>query len=169
MENLDSFTHALREICANAPLREKWVVAPSLRIGLQWIDRVARSGQPVLAAQPKTLRGVAVDLASRRMAEDGLTFLGGLKAEVFLDGLLGRLRSSESNGLGGLKPSSSLTRALHRTIRDIRLAGLDSEEVRAAAKRAEKHGGLFDDGLKGEPGDKTPRLVRAGARGREVR
>ena len=150
MENLDSLTRALREICANAPLREKWVVAPSLRIGLQWIDRVARSGQPVLAAQPKTLRGVAVDIASRRMAENGLTFLGGLKAEVFLDGLLGRLRSSEPNGLGGLKPSSSLTRALHRTILDIRLAGLGSAEVLAAAKSAEKHGGLFDDGLKGE-------------------
>jgi len=150
MENLDSLTRALREICANAPLREKWVVAPSLRIGLQWIDRVARSGQPVLAAQPKTMRGVAVDIASRRMAESGLTFLGGLKAEVFLDGLMGRLRSSDPKGLGGLKPSSSLTRALQRTIRDIRLAGLGSKEVLAAAKRAEKHGGLFDDGLKGE-------------------
>lgn len=150
MEDLDSFTRALREVCANAPLREKWVVAPSLRVGLQWIDRVARSGQPVLAAHPKTMRGVAVDLASREMAVSSLTFLGGLKAEVFIDGLLGRLRSSERDGLGGLKPSSSLTRALYRTVRDIRLAGLGSREVMAAAKSAEKQGGLFDDDLKGE-------------------
>lgn len=150
MENLDFFIRTLREICAKSPLREKWVVAPSLRIGLQWIDRVARSGQPVLAAHPKTLRGIAVDIASRKMAENGLTFLGGLRSEVLVDALLGRLRSSERDGLGGLKPGSSLTGALLRTIRDIRLAGLDSEQVRAAVKRAASHGGLFDDGLKGE-------------------
>ena len=149
MKNLDSFTRALREICADDPLREKWLVAPSLRVAQQWADRVARSGQPVLNAHPKTLRGIAMQLAAPGMAERGLEFLGRARSEVLLDGLFGRLRSTESGALTALSPSTSLTETLHRTIRDIRLAGLGSNDMRAAVQRRGKVGGLFDDLEKG--------------------
>ncbi|HEY5531108.1 MAG TPA: PD-(D/E)XK nuclease family protein [Candidatus Anoxymicrobiaceae bacterium] len=150
MERLDGFTRALRDVCATDPLREKWVLAPSLRIAQQWIDRAALSGQPVLGAHAKTLRGVAIDIASPRLAASGRAFLGRTGSEVLLDGLFGRLRSSDKDALALLNPSSGLTEALHRTIRDIRLAGLCSRDVSAATVRAEKRGGLFEDGLKGE-------------------
>lgn len=150
VENLNSFTRVLRDVCGKDPLREKWVLAPSLRIAQQWIDRAALSGQPVLDAHAKTLRGVAVDIAAPRIAVSGLTFLSSTRSEVLLDELLGRLRSSEKNALARLHPSSSLTEVLRRTIRDIRLARLSSRDISATAARAEKRGGLFDDGLKGE-------------------
>jgi len=150
MERLDRFTHALRDVCAKDPVGEKWVLAPSLRIAQQWIDRVALSGQPALGAHAKTLRGVAIDIASPRLAATSRTFLGRPRSEVLLDELFGRLKSSDKDALALLNPSRGLAEALHRTIRDIRLSGLSYRDVSAAVARAEKRGGLFEDSLKGE-------------------
>jgi RecB family exonuclease len=139
--DLNRLTLTLRDICRDKVLEEKWLLAPSLRVGFQWLDSVARSGQPVLNARVKTLRQMVLDLASGEMARKGLTFLGGVGGEVLVDRVFGRLRAAGRGYATGLEPSPGLTRTLVQAIRDLRLAGLRSPNVKA---------GAFEVKIKGE-------------------
>lgn len=69
---LNTFAAALAAICQEAPLTEKWLVAPSLRIGYQWLDRIALAGRPVFNVRVFTLTGLALDLAAAAMEKRAL-------------------------------------------------------------------------------------------------
>src|ERR1017187_8489510 len=45
----------LSNVCRDRLLDEKWVVAPSLRAGHEWLAAVARAGQPVVNGHVKTV------------------------------------------------------------------------------------------------------------------
>jgi len=55
---LNQLVREIRSFCASHMLEEKWLLAPSRRVGQQWLDTVVRSGQPVLnvhVESPETL------------------------------------------------------------------------------------------------------------------
>lgn len=120
---LNRLTEALRELCAAHVREEKWVLAPSLRIGYQWLDAVTRSGQPVLNARVKTLASLALDLAAPAVERGGTGFATAVREEVILDGILSR-RRGEGGYLSRLEHTPSLLRAVASTLRDLRLAGI---------------------------------------------
>ena len=99
---INSLIRALREQCQAEPLAEKRLLAPSLRVGYQWLDQVARSGQPALNLRVTTLPGLALELASREMERQGVSFLRGMAAEVLVDRLLTRLGQAGRGDLSGL-------------------------------------------------------------------
>jgi len=138
--DLNRLTTALRDVCRERVLEEKWLLAPSRRVGFQWLDSVARSGQPLLNVRVKTLRQVVLDLAAGEMARKGLTFLGGVEGEVLVDRVFGRLRAAGGGYTTGLEPSPGLTRTLVQAIRDLRLAGLRSPNVKAGAFEVKRKG-----------------------------
>ncbi len=41
-KDLNSLTTALRDVCRERVLEEKWLLAPSRRVGFQWLDSVVR-------------------------------------------------------------------------------------------------------------------------------
>jgi hypothetical protein len=145
---LNRLTTALREVCRDRVLEEKWLLAPSLRTGFQWLDAVARSGQPVLNVRVKTLQQVVFDLASGEMARRGLSFLRGVQVGVLVARIFGRLRAAGSGYTAGLEPSPGLTRALAQAIRDLRLAGLRSRDVKAGAFEVKRKGEEVEQLLK---------------------
>ncbi|HXK93304.1 MAG TPA: hypothetical protein PKV38_06430, partial [bacterium] len=69
---MNVFYETLAQICQIRRLDEKWLLAPNLRIGQQWLDRVAFSGIPVVNARPKTLRRLAFDLAEPELRRRNL-------------------------------------------------------------------------------------------------
>jgi hypothetical protein len=62
--NSNRFVDSLADYCGAHVLTEKWVLAPSLRVGHQWLESVARRGQPVLNAHVKSFQSFALDLAA---------------------------------------------------------------------------------------------------------
>jgi len=141
-QELNTLCTALREACAEAPLREKWLVAPTIRIGIQWLDAVARAGQPVLQVHVKTLPGVALGLASAVMEDRGVELLRGLRRDVVVDRVFGRLEGRGARYLAGVEPSPGLVRALAQSIQDLRMGGvvaaaLDPATFEVAAKGRE--------------------------------
>ena len=48
-------------------LAEKWLIAPSRRVGNQWAECVARSGQAAVNLRVKTLKSLATELAGQEM------------------------------------------------------------------------------------------------------
>jgi RecB family exonuclease len=122
---------SLSELCAERVLDDKVLLAPSLRVGMQWLDAVARGGQPVLNFRVETLRGFALGLATPAMEERGLTLLRGMRAEVLIDRLFAALPDREHGYVTGLQPGPGLTRTLSRAIRDLRLAGVSAAGLKA--------------------------------------
>jgi len=56
-------------------LREKVLIASSLRVGHQWVDAVVRDGQPAVNVRINTMKGLALDLAAPEMADKGASLI----------------------------------------------------------------------------------------------
>ncbi len=139
--SLNHFTEALAESCRANLLREKWLLAPSYRAGQQWLDAVARSGQPVVNVRLKTLPALALERAAPSLARDGLQPLRPLGRLVVVGRLLRqqRERHSTESYLGSLPASLALVQQMAATLRELRLAGLGPDDLdRGQYEAAEK-------------------------------
>jgi ATP-dependent helicase/nuclease subunit B len=128
---MNTLTKELGRICRARLLDEKWVVAPSLRAGHQWLLGVARSGQPVVNAHVKTLTKLALDLAGPAMAAEGFELVSPRRGALLIDRIMARLRDPHSGYLWRLSPSARLAETVFRAINAMRLAALDAGELRA--------------------------------------
>ncbi len=116
------FCKALDELCGREPVSEKWLIAPSLRIGHQWLDTIAMQGRPVLNCRVKTLKGVALELAGPEMARQGVSLVSATGSLVLMDSILHCL---PLNGyLSSLPPSPGLARVVLSSINALRMAGI---------------------------------------------
>lgn len=120
----------LARICRERLLDEKWLIAPSLRVGHQWLDIVTLAGGPLLNARIKTLKGLALDLAGPEMARQGVSLITATGSLVFVDRILNRLPESSSGYLSSLPPSPTLSKTVCSTIDALRLAGLSEADLR---------------------------------------
>ena len=81
----------------------------------------------------KTLRHMALELASPEMDRQGVNFLHGVREEVVVDRMFSRLKASGSGYLAGLDPSVGLLRAIKGAVRDLRITGLTVHSLRPRA------------------------------------
>jgi len=130
-QELHALTGALAHVCAEEPLAEKWLFAPSRRVGLQWLDAVARSGRPVLNVRVTTLPHFAALLADPVLADQRRELLREPRAVLLTQRLLRELRGRKDAYLAAQNPSPGLVRSVHATLRDLRLAGVRSDALRA--------------------------------------
>ncbi len=136
--------------CNQYRLREKWLIAPSLRTGNQWVERVASAGTAVFNLRVKTVRGLALDIAGPAMAAGNLELASKLKTELLLARLWGGEpvqpgrsappaadRTDQAGYLRRIASDFSLARALRRTINAVRLAGLGPDQLHGAQLESE--------------------------------
>lgn len=123
------FIEVLSDYCGAHILDEKWVLAPSLRVGHQWLELVARQGRPVLNARVKSFQNLAHELAAPALQANGLAFLGRTQREVLVARSFAELCAAGGGYLSSLAPSLSLIRTLARTLEDLRLAGLSPADL----------------------------------------
>src|SRR4051812_37731602 len=115
---MNRLTQALADFCRDNLLDEKWLIAPSRRVGQQWLESVTRSGQPVVNARIKTLTSMAIDLAAEEMAASGVTLVSSRGGNFLLARILHHLRSSALSYLSQLELSAGLVESLFQTISD---------------------------------------------------
>ncbi|MEA2064633.1 MAG: PD-(D/E)XK nuclease family protein [Gemmatimonadota bacterium] len=138
---LNEFTSHLRDICRDHLIEEKWLLAPSLRVGYQWCDMLTRTGRNLLNVRVKTFPHLALDFAGPQMSGSRLTYLRGLQEEALVAKAFVRIRKKTGGYLSTLAPGENLsqplplplTRALKRAVRDLRLAGLRAGDLGQAA------------------------------------
>ena len=109
------------------------MLAPSRRIGFQWLDAVTLAGQPVLNVRVKTLQHAALDLAMPELERLGKTYLGGIRAELIVQSIFVKLKEAGQGYFTVLEPSPGLTKALLSTIRDMRLSGMKAADLKPEA------------------------------------
>ncbi|HUU26915.1 MAG TPA: PD-(D/E)XK nuclease family protein [archaeon] len=126
---MNRLTECLARFCRDNILREKWLIAPSLRVGYQWLDNVARGGQPVVNVRVRTLRALAFELAQPVLLERGLRFLSNREGVLLTGIIFSRLREGGRGYILSLEPEISLLQKIYSTLSDMRLAGLDQEKL----------------------------------------
>lgn len=126
---MNQLTQSLIEICRQHPLDEKWLIAPSLRIGHQWIESVARLGQNVVNMKPKTFKGIAVKFALPEMSRQQLTLLSDTEGWILIDHVWNLIEKNQLSYLLSLNPSQNLFQNIFKSLNDIRLAGLQAEQI----------------------------------------
>ena len=130
---MNRFAQALAKICREPLLAEKWLIAPSLRVGHQWLDAVVRDGQPAVNVRINTMKGFALDLAAPEMAAKGASLIAAEGAAILVDSIASRLLHGESGYLSDLQPSAGLSQTMLSAIEAIRLAGMDAKMLRPGA------------------------------------
>lgn len=113
--------------CTEQPLREKWLIAPSLRIGNQWLETIAMHGTAVLNCRVKTLKGMALELAGPDMASQGISLVSGTGSLMLVDAILHHLPIS--GYLASLPTSPGLARVILSAVNALRMAGMDAEHI----------------------------------------
>lgn len=135
----------LRQVCSAHLLDEKWLLAPSLRVGHQWVDQVARSGQPALNVRVKTTRQMALELAAAEMDRLGVSLIGRAEQEVLVGRLLAQVQAARGLDARGYLPKVeeaglSLVRIVLASLLDLRLAGKSAEDLPPDAFEADEKG-----------------------------
>ncbi|MBN1289126.1 MAG: PD-(D/E)XK nuclease family protein [Actinobacteria bacterium] len=136
----DNFIIPLADLLAEEPLREKWLLAPSIRIGYQWLDRVARSGQPVFNTRIKIIRALAIEIAGPLLEKKEKTYIGAEPSKLVVAGLLKSAPQGEASYFGGLERSWRLIQVIHRALIDMRLAGLSCGDLNSGSFEVEAKG-----------------------------
>jgi len=126
---------ALAEFCRDHRLDEKVLLGPNRRVGQQWLDACARTGQPAVNVRLHTPLSLALALAGPKL--NGRQFITPLGRVVLAARLLKQLGAGY---LGGLRPSLALAERLAATLHDLRLAGIEPTDL--------EHG-LFEADAKG--------------------
>ena len=122
---MNQLVREVRSFCASHMLEEKWLLAPSRRVGQQWLDSVALSGQPVLNVHVESFETLALlRLAAPEVDRQGLTFVSGIRREVLTSRIFSGIRAPSRGYLWPLEPSPGLIGTICATIADLRLAGL---------------------------------------------
>ncbi len=121
---MNRLTQSIAYFCRQYLTAEKWLIAPSLRVGHQWLDAVSRSGQAAVNVRVKNLRGAALELASPEMSRRGLKLISNTGGEVIIDHVWDQLQTGGRGYLFSLKPGRSLFASILFSIKTLRLAGL---------------------------------------------
>ncbi|MDQ7784096.1 MAG: PD-(D/E)XK nuclease family protein [Desulfomonilaceae bacterium] len=126
---MNRFTQELGRVCREYLLQEKWLISPSLRVGHQWLNAVARHVAPAMNVRIKTFKGMAVDVAGPAMARSGVSLVSDLGASILVDRILTRLRSEASSYFASLPASPSLSRTMFAAVKALRLAGMSADQI----------------------------------------
>lgn len=124
-------TAALALVGRQHLLDEKCLIVPSRRIGQQWLESVARAGQPLVNVRLHTVTSFALELAGPRLQNRQL--LSPLGRVLLADQLL---RNLGQGYLGGLRPSVALAHRLAGALRDLRHAGVEPDDLKRATFEA---------------------------------
>jgi len=122
----------LARVCREHPLDEKILVAPSLAIGHQLVERLGREGEPWMNLRIETVRTLAHGLVGPGLAREGRRLLSRAQALALVEQACGEALDDASY-FGPLRGLPGFHRAVHRTFEELRAAGISPARLPAAA------------------------------------
>ncbi|MFN2385352.1 MAG: PD-(D/E)XK nuclease family protein [Thermoanaerobaculia bacterium] len=113
----------LGKVCGELPLEEKILVAPSLMIGHQLVERLALSGIPWMNLRVETVWNLAHGWIGPELARGGFRLLSRAQALALVEQACAEVLRDGSY-FGSLRDRPGLHRALQRSLDELRGAGL---------------------------------------------
>jgi ATP-dependent helicase/nuclease subunit B len=130
---MDAFVEKLAEICRAHPTAEKWVVLPPLSVGLAIGERLARAGRAWINLRFTTPAQIAEGLAGPRLVALGVGRLPEDVGPALVSRLLQGLGGGGKRYFSQMGDDPGTGRILWATIREMRLAGVRSGDLRTDA------------------------------------
>ncbi len=119
---MNTLVESISRTCEKRLLDEKWLLAPSLRVGWQWLDAASRCGRPLVNLHVKTIQRIVLDAAAPYMAANGLQFASTLQGALLVESIWSQL-GEDDNYFHNLEPSLDLFERIYRSLQDLRMAG----------------------------------------------
>ena len=117
---MNDISRQVAEACDRNLLDRKCLVAPSLRVGHQWILQAAAE-RGLVNIEPRTLAGLATELAAPALAIAGLSKVSTRASTMLVDSILSRLRGRGEGYLLSLPASLAISRTIHDSIQAVRM------------------------------------------------
>ena len=139
---MDPFLDQLKGLCAAHPTRSKWVFVPSHAIGRTIGERIALNGTNWLNLRFVTPLDIALRMGAPFLVERGIDpSEEGLGPALMMRLLLDL--PMEGGYFRPLADQPTLAQALYATVRELRMAGVKSDDLKPEAfESAAKHGEL---------------------------
>jgi len=137
---MNIFIEKLTEACREHRVSEKWLIAPSLRVGHQWLDQVTRTGGPVLNVHVMTIRSLAMKVLAPQLA-DGSVVVASPAVRRLVVAVAWQQVMQDDGYLGSARPTPGLLELAERSLLDLRMAGLGPGDL---------DGGRFEQATKGK-------------------
>ena len=128
----------IAELARSHLLAPKWLLAPSIRAGNQWLEQIARTGEALVGFRVLTLPHLARDLAIARLAAEKVIKLPAFAGTLLIDRLLGE---QEGEYLKQSENSAGLAGAILAAIEDVRLAGVGTVDLDRISFEVQGKGG----------------------------
>ena len=140
--DMDPFLDQLKGLCAAHPTRSKWVFVPSHAIGRTIGERIALNGTNWLNLRFVTPLDIALRMGAPFLVERGIDpSEEGLGPALMMRLLLDL--PMEGGYFRPLADQPTLAQALYATVRELRMAGVKSDDLKPEAfESAAKHGEL---------------------------
>ncbi|HEY6146724.1 MAG TPA: hypothetical protein VIZ69_03470, partial [Thermoanaerobaculia bacterium] len=119
---------SLASVCAELPLAEKIFVAPTLAIGHQLVERLARAGHQPVHLRVETIRTLALATVGAELAREKRRLLSRAQALALVEQACGDELGNDSY-FGALRDRPGLHRALQNALDELRAAGVSPDDL----------------------------------------
>jgi len=138
---VNSLIAYLDRFCAEYRLEEKTFIVPSYQIGNMIGQALSMEGRPWVNLRFATFSSLAEEAAGQELAGRGLKRISGTAARILIHRIfLESMERGELRYYGELEVRSGIVDAVCRSVQDLRMAGIQAEELKPE---------LFIDGMKG--------------------
>jgi ATP-dependent helicase/nuclease subunit B len=123
---------SLARACAQSPLAEKVLIAPSLFVGHAIVERLAREGHDWTNLRVETVGTLALQLVGADLAREGLRLLSRAQALALVEQACGEFLRP-GGYFAALRDRPGFHRALQRTFEELRGAGIPAADLPSKA------------------------------------
>jgi hypothetical protein len=127
---LNNLIHRLSILGGEFRFEEKWLIAPSLRVARQWLDRLALCGGSVLNFRPKTIKALAIELAGPEIASAGYALITGPEQSILIHTILKGICAKETGYFKASAAGSGLAKIVTSSIQSLRMAGVTPDQIK---------------------------------------
>ncbi len=125
---MNQILDCLTDLCKNRKFHEKWLIAPSLRIGRQWLDSLTLFGANPINFHLKTIRGLAFQLAAGEMEKRKKRLVSGIGLRVMADLAIRKIITGGARYFDGLTITPAFSRVMQSSFSALRAAGLTPDD-----------------------------------------
>ena len=125
---MNTFIEKLAEACREHRIAEKWLIAPSLRVGHQWLDQVTRAGGTVVNVHVLTVRSLAMKVLATQLA-DGKLVVASPAVRRLVVAAAWQAVMKDDGYLGSARLTPGLLALAESSLLDLRLAGVDPDDL----------------------------------------
>lgn len=106
-----------------------WLVAPSRRVGLQWVETLVRSGHPVVNLQITTISALAFDVIAAKLSTESLLVASPRAKVAIIERLLCTHTDTFESLSGAVVSTRRLAERVLQSVGALRMAGLGPDQV----------------------------------------